>query len=397
MLDFLPERTREILLSYPFIKEIVEAKLKKRQFLKRIREFLSIKSKKGTFLRALQSFKSDPSFKEVKDQEIKVLTSWLFQDGYEEIDAMIDLLPPRERQIALWLKKGNGGIDQSNAINSLVRLGSNETIPLLEEIAKNDHSTIVRCDAIRALGELASKSSIPLIEGITKSDPDEYVRQWARRILAVLSTKLEHHILYSAQQPEFFIPGKAGALGEIKKRNFEKEGSGLVLLGGKLAGKVIIRIVSENAFFAWKKAFESEDAWRKAGFNYVPVEPIMRDAFGKLRAYPFRYEEKTNPSWWPSESKWWSSEAKYRRKLIPGEIFYRVYAQVLGSSLLVFLKNPNNQSFRPHLEGVRDLIISVLEKLQISHRHLHDNNFCIEMRGGIPRLYVIDFDASISP
>ena len=55
---------------------------------------------------------------------------------------------------------------------------------------------------------------------------------------------------------------------DIVRRDFNKTGSETILLGGKLAGKVIIRVVSEKAFFAWKKALES-DIWKKEGFDYI--------------------------------------------------------------------------------------------------------------------------------
>ena len=35
---------------------------------------------------------------------------------------------------------------------------------------------------------------------------------------------------------------------------------------------------------------------------------------------------------------------------------------------------------------------SILKKLGIKHRHLHERNFCIQMHEGKPKLYVIDFD-----
>lgn len=172
--------------------------------------------------------------------------------------------------------------------------------------------------------------------------------------------------LYTDQPLEFFEKGREGSLGYVKRREFEKTGSRTVLLGGPMVGKIIIRIISEEAFKAWKLAFEAKNAWEEAGFDYIPVEPILKKS-GKLMAY------KTNDG------------------------NYRVYTKVLGSSLATVLGSNKNEKLNEILLFDRERIISVLNKLGIEHGHLHRSNFCIEEHNGKIRLYAIDFDMARSP
>ena len=183
------------------------------------------------------------------------------------------------------------------------------------------------------------------------------------QILIKLNKSSYKHRLYRGQDAEFF---RLGA--NVVRRNFDKTGSKTILLGGKLVGKAIIRIVSEPAFLAWKKAFEAKDVWKKAGFDYVPVEPILTKK-EELRAYQTK---KGN--------------------------YYRVYTKVLGISLGVFIDKTSDEELITHLKLIKEKIIDVLTKeLNIEHGHMHDNNFCLDIEDYKIRLYLIDFDQAVSP
>ena len=174
------------------------------------------------------------------------------------------------------------------------------------------------------------------------------------------------HALYRKQAIEedesFFRPETT-----IVRRQFEKTGSETILLGGKLVGKAIIRIIAEPAFLAWKKAFEARKVWAEEGFDYIPIEPILTKN-KDLRAYKTK---KGNT--------------------------YRVYTKVLGMTLNNFLDFTSDDKLKQQLESLRNRIMHILDaKLQILHGHLHNSNFCVEIQDDKIRLYAIDFDQAIS-
>lgn len=176
--------------------------------------------------------------------------------------------------------------------------------------------------------------------------------------------RIRAHRLYKKQSIEgdesFFKSGTG-----IVRREFEKTGSRIILLGGNLVGKVIVRVITVPAFLAWKQAFEAKDAWARAGFDYIPIEPILSKGT-ELRAYKIKNID-----------------------------YYRVYTKVLGPSLLKFTEK-NDKELKRQLYAIKDKIINVLEALGVSHGHLHEENFCVEFKDNKIRLYAIDFDRAIS-
>ena len=220
----------------------------------------------------------------------------------------------------------------------------------------SDENADVRKHAIAYLGQNPSKDTITLIKPLLK-DKDQQVRSTAIMVLSGLSDDIKHHALYSQQEPEFFEKGR-----KILRKKLEKTGGETVLLGGELVGKVVIKVINEQAFLAWKKAFESVDVWLKSGFDYIPVEPILMKN-GRLRA----------------------------RKIKSGA--YEVATVVLGPTMWSFLNNSANSKFEHELNEQRKNITLVLEdKLRIYHGHIHNTNFCVKLYGDKPRLYIIDFD-----
>ena len=220
----------------------------------------------------------------------------------------------------------------------------------------SDENAGVRKHAIAYLGQNPSKDTIFLIKPLVK-DKDQQVRSTAIMVLSGLSDDIKHHALYSQQEPEFFEKGR-----KILRKKLEKTGGETVLLGGELVGKVVIKVINEQAFLAWKKAFESVDVWLKSGFDYIPVEPILMKN-GRLRA----------------------------RKIKSGA--YEVATVVLGPTMWSFLNNSANSKFERELNEQRKNITLVLEdNLRIYHGHIHNTNFCVKLYEDKPRLYIIDFD-----
>jgi len=154
----------------------------------------------------------------------------------------------------------------------------------------------------------------------------------------------------------------------FQRKEFEKTGSETTLVGGALKDKLIIRRIQPKAFLAWQKIYENYQAWKDNGFDYVPIEPIQ--------SYKLNKEGKVD-----------------------------VFSGVLDLSLTEW-SEISVRMFMKELKKQKNKIISVLEGQGIIHGHTHDNNFVLRFfrdKDGnpditkVPRLYVIDFDAAVSP
>ena len=54
-----------------------------------------------------------------------------------------------------------------------------------------------------------------------------------------------------------------------------KTGGKMETLGDRFLGKMITKYVPLDGFLAWQKLYESPEMWKNAGFDYVPIEPII--------------------------------------------------------------------------------------------------------------------------
>lgn len=361
MLELLPEDKRKILLSYPFVRDYFG----KRHLFKFLR-----KRARRKFLRNLESFESDLKAQNILDSELEIVKREITSEEFEEIcNKFINSLSQYNKKIVVGLKNKESH-EREKALSFLYHSRLNVPVPLMEQMLK-DPSERVKTYAINILAQINSKSSTPVIEQMLR-DSSNTVRVTAAESLYHLSGNMKYHILYrditASQDSRFHVLGNQGTLGVVKRREFDKTGARTVLLGGNLVGKVIVRIVSEGAFLAWKKAFEADESWTKAGFDYTPVEPILMKN-GKLRAYKFKSQKYT---------------------------FYRVFTRVIaGPSLaeaLMHKENFNlNQSQANALEKTQLKIILVLGNIGIIHGHLHSDNFVVEIDSDGPRLCVIDF------
>ena len=134
---------------------------------------------------------------------------------------------------------------------------------------------------------------------------------------------------------------------------------------------------------AWKKAFEAEDAWVESGFDYIPIEPILKKK-GKYRIKKFTAQKTKNPK-----------NMGWNETLSGGEVLYAVYTGVINGPILA-------EFFTKELDYDKEKIYDVLEKLGINYAenhirgkaksHYNLTNFVVEMHEGKPRLYIIDFD-----
>ena len=150
----------------------------------------------------------------------------------------------------------------------------------------------------------------------------------------------------------------------FSRQEFEKTDSRLILIGGELKEKTVIRKISPESFLGWQKLFEDYTLWQSAGFDYVPVEPIQ--SF----------------------------------KVDSADETVEVYSGVLDLSY-EWWKQISAGSFIEELEKDKDTILKCLAEKNIEHGHPHENNFCLRFfrdeKGNVdfnkkPRMYLIDFD-----
>jgi len=154
------------------------------------------------------------------------------------------------------------------------------------------------------------------------------------------------------------------------RKEFPKDGGRSVLLGGKLINNSILRIIPNHAFISWMKAYSAVEDWKEAGFDYVPIEPILR-----------------------------ASACDDGRDV-------KVYAGVLGVSVENYLEMYTNKEFHESVQKQVKSIQKTLENMGIVHGHNYTNkNFCVlherTPKGEIdwtkpPRVYCIDFDQATS-
>ena len=150
------------------------------------------------------------------------------------------------------------------------------------------------------------------------------------------------------------------------REEFEKTGSDLIVVGGELKNKVIFHSITPDAFLNWQKAYEDHELWHRAGFDYVPIEPI----------FSFHYNKNG---------------------------MVDVASGVLDISLRQWEKMSGyyiNDLYRQ-----REKIMETLNSLGIIHGHPKGDNFCLRFfrkeNGDVdfnkkPRIYLIDFDRAIS-
>jgi len=236
--------------------------------------------------------------------------------------------------------------------------------------ALNDSDWGVRQEAIRLSKnindeEVISKVKETILKALNDSDWD--VRQVAIRLSENINDEEVRSKVKETTENHFREYNLSSDLNLYDKskgnksfgNKLDKTGSETILLDkipGMLEksfrGKIIMRIIKFSSFLAWKKAYEDHEAWRKAGFDYVPVEPILYFS-------------------------------------LQDDMTVRVYTSVLDQNIK-FLSLENDMRLK-----------ETLKEIKIYHGHLHDRNICSyfkrDNKGNriidkMPRQYIIDFD-----
>lgn len=238
-----------------------------------------------------------------------------------------------------------------------------------------DVSSDVRLEARAAIKELPESEKIVLVRQSLIDQPDN-ISDIIKEYISVIPMQ-EIQDTYPHLFKEFQDLAATTALykdvpSSFYQHPFEKSGSQTVLYdmvpsdpSKSFRNRVIKRIIPSGSYFEWKKAFEAVAVWKAQGFDYVPVEPIVR--VGRNESFPLDVDVYTRVLPGPSLSDWLKKGCYYRQELTEA----------------------------------RDRIKSTLTQLGIKHGHLHDRNFVLifdrDANGKPnlyqpPRIYIIDFD-----
>jgi len=264
---------------------------------------------------------------------------------------------------------------QELAILLLGDIGARESIPLVEQKVKSKSKNVAQ-SAVISLGKLIS--DVDYFIRLLKSKKG-VVRKTAAEVLFRATGDVRYHSLYFGRvNGSFFDPKQKGALGGIPRMRYNmgkfrralgggeeaklfrnvKDQRTVTLLGGKYAGRILSKIISEKAFVAWKKAVDSIDVWIKMGFNYIPAEPILK------------YKKFRNNK-------------------------YVVYTKVLGETLAIFLRHAPVEFYNTQLYAemmrTRQRIQEGLAFARVRHNDNREDNYTVELVGESFRMYIIDF------
>ena len=227
------------------------------------------------------------------------------------------------------------------------RLGQ-RLVTIIEQGLKDDDPD-VRRQAAESISQAPEADRARLIEAVIADNPE----------IRTVSTSTP---LYKSHSHRFF------------RGKFAKSGSGTTLLDivpgqleNSLRERLIIRHIGLGPYLSWRDIYENAEAWQAAGFDYVPIEPIVK-VVGEKR---LTVDAFTRVLRGPSVASWKQTTGLHRTEI----------------------------------DRQIEAINATLEKLGLVHGHPHENNFIVlfdrdERDEPIidrpPRVYMIDFDAAVS-
>ena len=314
------------------------------------------------------------------DQKIKILQEVFKIDNLELLSQASEIIPRDEK-----------GDTLRSAVYKLINkyLSSNDissqrlVVPLIRFAQEKDRFELI-CGAldkedmiVQKLAAQEARSATPdrmadLIKRILENENPEIQIIAARLLQQVPSgSRPKLFELVLDRLGDNLIEPALYQNDQVKKIKFgraklEKDGSETTLIGGSLHGKTIVRHLELEPFLAWQKLYENAELWRENNFDYVPIEPIQSFRLNK-------------------------------------EGLVDVYSGVLDISLGVW--SGITTKFVEELELERRRIIIILHKINFSHGHSHEYNFCLRFwrdENGMvdftkkPRIYLIDFDEAVA-
>jgi len=207
------------------------------------------------------------------------------------------------------------------------------------------------------------------------------VKNLASTALMLRSISARFHTLYK-EIPDEEQWNRFSKCEPICFRPFTKTGSELSLVGGQLAGKIVIRVIPNNSLLAWEVASKAKHSWHLAGFDRPPVEPILD-------------YDRVVQEFGLSDDSQKQLAAHLQQLTRPG--FTAVLTRVIPGPSLGDLTPLGSKLDNAKWERKREKITEVLRNLGIVHGHPHLFNFVLTQPDD-PQIIIIDFDqASIDP
>src|SRR3989344_3736932 len=306
------------------------------------------------------------------------------ENTFVRLEAVKLLIHLPESERSDYIKKALNDDDYSvheEAVKLLTYLPESERSDYIEK-GLNDERAFVRLEAVKLIINLPESERSEYIKKCL-SDDDYFVRLEAIKLITHLSES--ERLEYINSYPEYFeelkdifsqTPLYKEQPDKFFKSTFNKTGSKTTLLDSvpgqpenTLRDKVIIRNIDLSTYEAWKKAYEACNFWKEKGFDYVPVEPIV----------------KVNPS---------------KEGMFKVDIVTRVLKGLSFSSLM-----SKSGMYVDYINDMGIKIIEGLNELGIKHGHAHQGNFVVVFPVSetgkiqlekLPRVYIIDFDEAES-
>ncbi|MFA6566510.1 MAG: hypothetical protein WCT48_07245, partial [Candidatus Paceibacterota bacterium] len=275
------------------------------------------------------------------------------------------------------LRTGNAAI-QKRCAALILDISKEEAIPIQEKIAEIIEEGFANgraedMEEYALMIRYADKDKKAFLIRLGLSVADEKTRRRCLSMIPQVSENDKKELLKTAKEklgdalvePPLYAGGAIS--GEtFSRKKFEKTGFETTLIGGELKGKTILRQMTPEQFTVWQELYENHDLWKKAGFDYVPIEPIQSFKVNK-----------------------------------------NGMLDVASGALDLSFESWRNLSgdFSEELDKDRKALLKVLIDNAFMHGHQHGNNFCLRFwrdeNGHVdfakkPRLYLIDFDQAES-
>lgn len=194
------------------------------------------------------------------------------------------------------------------------------------------------------------------------------------------TSQIRYHQLYHEITTDlFFSPTES-----INGYQQTKTGSDSYLLGGPLAGKVILRSVPIPSLRQWQHALYAESYWKGLGFDEPPIEEILSFS-DVVKEFNLSMEDELSLQSFLSDvmrKKRMSHTAFVFARVIPGLTVAATEKYVRMESF------PDDHEVKQTIRRIRAGLIG----LGVRHGHLHENNFVLVPNGSSYHLHAIDFD-----
>lgn len=225
-----------------------------------------------------------------------------------------------------------------------------------------------------ALGPISEESMIEVngVNNVVTGPPDD--------ILGWTIPDLEKNLKLPLKPQSAIYEPRRNLLHDLSSREpfeIKKTGGRLIILPG---GEQLVRILPISSLMAWARAYMAAKAWEDAGFNYIPVEPIIgfygQVVQGRSETDPFNIAVTT----------------------------LNLCGKPLSCAYDFYDAEMQNKIFE-----LKQRLLVVLAKIGVNHGHANDGNVVVVpevtvdekgvsrvRRDVLPKLYVIDFDMAQS-